>query len=110
MVWNVYVSDINGRRIVVHNVFDHGRLIDFCRRNYKKNKDDRNEFCEQLRRDLMYCYWSKCEWEIILQSWPPRDDFQDEKIDVWYQVRLNWDRFCEYVWDNRDEFKRRAKR
>lgn len=51
----------------------------------------------------MYYFWSKCEWEIIISGWPPRDDFNDAKIDVYDQVKLNWDKFVDYTWDHRKE-------
>ena len=108
--WNVYISDFNGKKIETYNVFDNTSLLYDCKKNYAKNKDDREAFLEQLRRDLMYYYWSKCEWEIILSHWPPRKDAREEKIDVYDQVRLNWDRFCDYVWLHRDEFKRTRSR
>jgi hypothetical protein len=108
--WKVYISDFNGKRIVTHNIFDNSSLIEDCQKNYKKNKDDPKAFFEELQRDIMYYYWSKCEWEIIITHWPPRKDAREEKIDVYDQVMLNWPQFCEYVWARKDEFKVRRKR
>ena len=105
--WYVYVSNFNARNIESHNVFNHGGLVDDIRKNLKKNGEDREAFEAQLRRDLMYWYWSKCEWEIIISHWPPRQDAADAKIDVFDQIMLNWKRFCDYVWENKNEFKRR---
>ncbi len=104
--WNVYVGDFNGRVIEVHNIFDHGSFYNDCLKNKRKNGKDRETFFEEMRRDLMYYYWSKCEWEIILQHWPPREDFKDLKIDVYDQVRLNWDAFTDYVWAHLGELKK----
>ena len=105
MEWNVYTSNINHSDIEKHNVFDHYRLLEDCKKNYRKNKNDREAFLERLRRDLMYYYWSKCEWEIVIDHWPHRDWHRGDKVDVYDQVMLNWDRFCDYVWANKDEFK-----
>lgn len=104
--WNVYTSDFNQRRIVVHNIFNHYRFWEDCIKNKKKNKNNKEEFVKQLRTDLQYFYWSKSEWEIILQQWPPSDNFNDEKIDVFDQVYLNWDKFVDYVWNNLKEIKK----
>ena len=101
--WNVYVSDFNAKVIETHNVFDNTSLIYDCKKNYAKNKDDREAFLEQLRRDLMYYYWSKCEWEVVIEHWPPAKGFDDSKVDVYSQVMLNWDRFIDYLWENRKE-------
>lgn len=108
--WNVYVSNFNGKRIETDNIFEHGGFIKDCQEAYKKHKDDKDAFLEDVRRSLMYYYWSKTEWEIIISHWPPRESAQDLKIDVFDQVMLNWPIFSEYVWNNRDEFKVRRKR
>ena len=109
--WNVYVADFNSRRIKTHNIFANTRFVDDIRKAAQKFGEDREGFAEEVRKSLMYFYWSKCEWEIILQSWPPKDDFRDEKIDVYDQVMLNWPRFVDYVWENRKEFgKRKGKK
>ena len=104
MIWNVYIGSFNKNRIETWNVFDHWRFEEDCQKNYKKNGENREAFEEQLRRDLQYYYWSKCEWEIILDHWPHFDQFKEEKIDVFDQVTLNWGVFADYVWNNRKEF------
>ena len=100
LVWNVYTENFNERRIEIDNIFDHSGFYDDCVKAAKKYKE-KDTFAEEVRRSLMYYFWSKCEWEIVLTAWPPRDDFNDEKIDVYDQVRLNWDAFIDYLWDNR---------
>lgn len=49
-----------------------------------------------LDRECMYYYWSKCEWEVIVSAWPPRDG-SDKKIDVYYQLKANWEQFKNIV-------------
>lgn len=106
--WNVYISNFNGKRIEQHNVFDHGGVMESLKKAARKYRDrERELFEEELRRTIMYYYWSKCEWEIILSHWPPRQDAREEKIDVYDQVMLNWDVFREYVWKNRAELRRK---
>lgn len=63
-----------------------------------------------MKTDLMYYYWSKCEWEIILSHWSEHKDGPSYKIDVFDQIELNWDRFCDYVWEHRTEFKASQKK
>lgn len=50
--------------------------------------------------EWMYYFWSKCEWEVLLTSWVHggRDDAPELKIDVYYQLKMNWDHFVDYVW------------
>lgn len=104
--WNVYIEDWNNKTIKKHNIFDHYSFMEDCKRIAKKF-DEIDEFEIQIKRSLMYYYWSKCEWEIVLCGLFSRDDFDDEKIDVYDQVMMNWDRFIDYLWENRTELKRR---
>ena len=101
--WNVIYGDFNRRSIERYNVFNHGNFFNDCRKNKNKN-DETTKFGEQLRKDLKYYFWSKCEWEVIVSHWPPAKRFQDEKIDVYDQIIMNWDIFLDYVWEHRDEF------
>ena len=103
--WLVYNEDFNTRCIREFDIFNHHSFRQDCIKNAKKNKDDMEAFVENLRRDLMYYFWSKCEWEIILDGWPHRDDFRDKKIDVYDQVALNWDVFIDYLWENKKGIK-----
>lgn len=116
--WNVYIGNFNSREIEIWNVFQHGRFVEdfgkFARKlQYNKELTDeqkKEQFAEELRKDLMYYYWSKCEWEILLQHWPPHERFRETKVDVYDQVRLNWDRFLEYTWENRRQLWTKSKK
>lgn len=50
----------------------------------------------RLERLCMYYFWSKCEYEVIVSSWPPREG-SEEKIDIYDQLKANWDIFKELV-------------
>ena len=43
---------------------------------------NREAFEKELRSDLMYYYWSKTEWEVIVSHWPPTNNnrFKEAKI------------------------------
>lgn len=96
--WNVIEYNINSRSLDVYNVFWHFGFLNDTKKNAKKNKDNKEEFLSNLKRDAMYYFWSKCEWEIVVSSWPTGD--AEEKIDVYDQLAFNWDKFSEYVWEN----------
>jgi hypothetical protein len=122
-VWNVYIYDQNAQKIVPYNVFDHSGFV----KDLKELKETKiKDFEEQLARIAMYHFWSKCEMEVVITSWPPYID-QDEryrlnkeasdykekynkeekcinvrlntgmKIDVYNQLILNWDIFADCV-------------
>lgn len=106
--WYVLVEDINDRKIVKFNVFNHYgftySLFDEVFKYLKKhgnNPFNTEEFDDDLKKiirsNLMYYYWSKCEWEIIITCFPPYDKFNELKTDVFEQVMLNYDAFFKYV-------------
>lgn len=98
-VWNVFYENFNARRIEEFNIFKHFDFMNDVEKQYKKNKDNYDSFKHELERELMYHFWSKCEYEVIISGWPPHDDFHDRKVDIFKQVKLNFDVFAEYVWN-----------
>ena len=108
LTWNVYRYNFNSKRIETTNIFNHWRFeedvkSDLCRRLTK------GSFEERLRRNLMYYFWSKCEHEIIVSSWPYTEDAA-AKIDVYQQVMMNWNIFLEYTWSFRKEVRSERKK
>ena len=101
--WNVWISDWNNKCIKTHNVFHHYRLIEDLKKYYRKYPNNKEAFLDEIRKSLMYFYWSKCEWEIILDHWVGPRDAEKKKIDVWDQIRINWEPFSEYLWNHRKE-------
>ena len=70
LCWNVYISDYNRGEIKIYNIFNHHSFYETCVKLKKKFKDNKEEFAKEVRSWLMYFFWSKCEWEIVLQHWP----------------------------------------
>lgn len=106
--WNTYLGDINKRTIIVFNVFKHYSFYEDLKKIIKKYKTI-EDFSTELNRICMYYFWSKCEYEIILTCWPTWDKFKEEKIDVYSQLKLNWDKFVNYIWDNKKEILKNEK-
>ena len=103
LVWNVYNQNFNAREIEVINLFDKFDIDDFIKLFKKryKNKEQQTfeNFKSELKNQLMYRFWSRCEWEVIITAWPP-DDKVSIKVDVYGQIMNNFDVFCDYVWKN----------
>lgn len=99
MKWFVFVESVNRKEIYEMNVFDHGGFTADLEKFLKK-RPTREELSEELRHITMYYFWSKCEWEVLLTSWVHggRDDAPERKIDVYDQLKMNWDHFVDYVW------------
>lgn len=135
--WYVYYQNINSREIKTFNVFDHGGFRNDVEKHLKKYKD-KDEFAEKLKSSLMYYFWSKCEWEVVITSWPPhikpdelnrlnserektvkeynREPYSlyvnpdvGKKIDVYDQVKNNWHAFVDYCWNSKIHRPRKKK-
>ena len=127
--WNVYTEDFNSKEIKVFNIFNHARFCD-CVKKALKQFDNKEEFAEDVRKSLAWCYWSKCEWETVITSFPSRitkeeldrlnNEFKNDtekyghepysmwicpsvgkKIDVYDQIQLNWNVFVDYIWSHK---------
>jgi len=97
LVWNVFYHNFNTDRIEAYNVFQHHSFQTAVTAHSKKIKD-REAFSEAVRREAQYYFWSKCEWEILISPWISRDQHNVRKIDVYEQLRLNWEPFIDYLW------------
>lgn len=99
--WNVIIHDTNQDKMKVYNLFIHTGFRDDVSKCIGQCKT-LGEFSESVRKTLMYYFWSKCEWEILIKPWCGSRNNEEEKIDVYQQIMNNWDRFIEYVWNNRE--------
>lgn len=127
--WFVYFYDSNSKKIIKHNIFDHWKFKEDVKKNLKKRKT-KEEFAEKLKSNLMYYFWSKCEYEVVISSFPvhiKKEEFNrlieefkadtekyghepygmwvhpdvGEKIDIAGQVMLNFEVFVDYVWSHK---------
>lgn len=96
-VWNVFYNSMNSDEIKIFNVFNHGRFYDGLQKAIKKCKT-KEEFAKAVKDESMYYFWAKCEWEILLSPWIGKKDGACLKIDVYEQLKLNWDAFVDYTW------------
>ena len=128
LVWNVF-NERNGEIFPV-NIFEYNyKFVEDLLTAKKKYKDNFEEFANYIRESLQYYYWSKCEYETIITSWPPYIESEEldrinqekeetlkagrkfyrtavntnvsHKIDIYTQVMMNWDRFIDYIWTNK---------
>lgn len=101
--WKVWMQNFNAKKIEEYDIFKHTGFVEDCKK-YKNDYKDKEHFTEAVRRSLLYYFWCKCEYEVVISAWPPREDV-DKKVDVYRQVMLNWPVFSEYIWENRKELK-----
>ena len=102
MKWNVYNYNINTKRIEIFNIFEHGAFKKYIKIASQKCKT-KDDFLDQLRRELFYYFCSKSEYEVIISPWVGGDREKDSiKVDIYSQVMNNWEVFSNYVWDNKN--------
>lgn len=100
LTYFVYIEDVNARCITTFNIFDHNRFYKDLLIVYEVHKNDFTIFKEELRGVLKYYFWAKPEWEIMISSLLPSKEFNDKKVSVYNQIKINEDKFFEYTWKN----------
>lgn len=101
--WNVYRINHMKDKVEIFNVFEHWHFQEVVL-DRLKNCDTKEAFSAALRSQVMYCFGWKYEYEICITSLFSHREETDEKIDIRHQLLLNWDRFVDYLWDNKEEF------
>lgn len=70
----------------------------------KKKCSTKEEFSDTLRREMMYHYWGKCEWEliiciqnnrVILSPWLGERELGKASIDVTERTDFDWKGFAD---------------
>lgn len=117
--FNVIGYNFNSKEFVPYNI------IPYLVSQYKMKKDKPktfDEFKEFIKKESMYQWWARCEYEIVLGPWPyitsPSERGKEEnnveawkehwkkhldecqKIDVYYQVMMNLDIITALVIDS----------
>lgn len=126
--WNVFWEDFNKREIVYYDIFKSGHWEKKAK-ELKKEYPEFEDWSKEFKAELMYQYWSRSEYEVIITSWPPYIDIEEidklqqevenrekvwgskilrinprltttRKIDIFEQLNMNWEVFANYVWNN----------
>lgn len=95
-VWNVLIENVNTMEIEKFNIFDHCRFKEDFEKAWKKYGCNLKEFEEQVKKCLMYYFWSKCEYEVEVASIVGNSNRPAKKIDVYQQVMMNFEAFIFY--------------
>lgn len=92
--------------VIVHNFnkdeFEAYDVIPYLVNKYKSTKDKPKtfeEFKKFIKGWAMYQWWARCEYEIVLSSWPPHEK-SEKKWDVYMQVMLNLDVITKIVMES----------
>ena len=104
MEWNVYNFDCNKQKIETFNIFRHWSFSDYAKKAVKKFKT-KEEFAEQLKRELRYYFWSRSEYELIIEitednriflnPWVGCRNPEEVRIDITDDTSFDWRGFAE---------------
>ena len=104
--YNVCIESTVGQGgFIQYNLFHHYSFIRDLKENFKKNSGNREEFDDRLKRIIMYYFWSKAEYEIMISTIFSKGP-APKKVDVYDQIMLNWDIFEDYIWNHKSEIKK----
>lgn len=103
MEWYVYYDNVNQKEITKFNIFDHGGFLqDFLK--ITSSAHTKEYFAELIRKSLMYYFWSRSEYEVLVYPWPAHSlQGPHLKVDVFGQILMNWQAFVDYTWEHRNE-------
>ena len=115
MRWEVVYFDINDQIIQKYNVL---KYMEDDIKKMKKKTSTKEEFAEKLRREFQYHFWSRAEWELIIETtndnrvflkpWVGCREPEKVRIDVTDDDTFDWRGFAEYHID-KQTYKNSAK-
>lgn len=94
--YNVYYHSFNNDEIKPFNVLREDGYIMSRIIEYRKRDMSREEFDIELDIDCFRMYCSRCEYEVVISAWVGGK--AEEKVDVYGQLRMNWNVFSEICW------------
>lgn len=92
--WNVWRYNCNSKKMEQYNALSG---FENTIKKLRETCESKTDFAEKLDREFMYMYWSRCQYEIILKPWAG-DDSVERKIDIYEQLKMNWDAVVERCW------------
>lgn len=92
------IYDINKKSFEPYDVMPYLINEYKVKKKKKKHPNTFDEFKKFIEGASMYMYWSRCEYELILTSWPNED--KQKKIDIHNQIMMNIDVITNLLMDN----------
>ena len=95
--WNVWIWNVN------NDILEQYDVVPMLLRELKSlRKEDfpmnKRSMDKELTTWAQYYFWARGEYEMIVQGLHKKDN--EEKVDVYDQLMLNWDTFSEAFWKN----------
>lgn len=92
--WYVLHQNFNKEEIEFYNVLQgwEERI-----RKARKKVKTKTEFKEWLKKEFMYYYWSRSEYEIVVGGLFSKYPKEFKKVDIWSQIEPNLDIITDYI-------------
>jgi hypothetical protein len=88
--FNVIIDDVNAKKFVSYNIMNYlTRVYKEAKKNNRDLPKTNAEFKDFVIRESRYMWWGRCEYEVVLHSWPC--DTYSEKWDIFKQIEMNID-------------------
>ena len=99
MEWYVLIENFNEKKIDYYNIFNNIKFSEGVK-ELLENFITFEDFVEKLEKKLMYAFWCKAEYEVIVS-----DLFEtfNKKIDIYSQVKPNIKILAEYIIEKHNE-------
>lgn len=118
--FNVIIYDFNKKKFESYDIMPYlvrtweefvDKVIDFREEtdNYWKLPTNFEEYKKWVKSRLQYQFWSRCEYELILSPWPPKENEEGEiileestaeKWDIYKQCEMNLDIITQIFTEN----------
>lgn len=95
--WYVMYLDFSNKQIIRVNILQ-GNFAENLAKEIKRKKIVNKELLKEfLKRDFMYHYWSRAEYEMAVGGLFSKYPDEFEKLDVWFQLEKNLDTITDYI-------------
>lgn len=102
LVWFVTYYNCNADKIEYYNIL---KYREGFIKKLKKKCETKEEFAEKMRSEFQWAYWSKCEWELVIEiddnnriwlnPWVGCREPEKVRIDVTDREDFDWKGFAE---------------
>lgn len=95
--WNVLYHDFNKDIIRPYNVLWKGLPEAIAKQIRCKKINNRKDLEAYLKTQFMSSYWCRAEYEILVSGLFVRSHTEATKIDIWYQIEMNFNLIVDYI-------------
>lgn len=103
LTWNVLCK--NNSKIDSYNILGYSFAEELAKDIKKYKIENRIQLKDHLKKEFMYRYWSKAEFEIMVGGLHSKYPEEFKKIDIWHQIKMNFDHIIDYIILKMDLFK-----